>query len=293
MYQNTLARPVQIEGIGLHCGKISKLTLLPAAPHYGIRFVRTDIPEQPEFPASVDFVTSTFFATTIGIDHVQVSTVEHLLSALSGLNVSNVRIEIEGEEIPILDGSAYPFVARILDAGILTQAVRKNEFIIKRPISLIDGNKCAHLLPSDGFRITSTIDFNNPCIGKQTLDLILTPESFCKEIARARTFGFLRDVELMRKNGLAMGGSLENVIVVGPEKVLNPDGLRYPDEFVRHKVLDAIGDLSLLGFPIRGHLITERGGHDLHHQLLNQVLQETESWEISVPLYESQPKAAS
>lgn len=280
MNQKTVMHPVSFEGVGLHSGKFAKVRLIPEQPNRGVRFQRVDIPGAPLIPATVNFVSSTNFATTLSSEGIKVSTTEHLLSAITALGISNLLIEVEGEEVPILDGSSMPFMERIIQAGILQQAAARPELVIKKPISVSARDKCAHLLPGDGFRITSTIKFDHPLIVEQSFDFTMKPETYRTEIAPSRTFGFLRDVEQLRRYGLALGGTLDNAIVLDDNCILNPEGLRFRDEFVRHKILDAIGDVALLGIPIRGHLIMEKSGHEMHHRLLTQLIQSPHHWEI-------------
>ena len=280
MNQKTVMRPVVFEGVGLHSGKPAKIRLVPEQPNRGIRFKRVDIPEAGLIPATVNFVSSTVLATTLCAEGVKVSTTEHLLSATMALGISNLLIEVDGDEIPILDGSAKIFMDRIVDVGILQQASSRPELIIKKPISVSMGDRCAHLLPGEGFRITSTIKFDHPMILEQTFDFFLDTDFYRTEIAPSRTFGFLKDVGQLHRFGLALGGSLDNAIVLDDESIINKDGLRFRDEFVRHKVLDALGDMALLGMPIRGHLLVEKSGHEMHHRLLTQLIQSPLHWEI-------------
>jgi len=270
--QRTIVESVSTRGVGLHSGAQVTLTLRPAPPDHGIVFQRVDVPGSPSIPATAAQVVDTSFATTLGKDGIRVATVEHLLAALSGLGIDNLRIELDGPEVPILDGSAGPFVYLVNSAGVRVQDAPKSFLVIKRPVFLREGDKEAWLGPSNRLHIDCAIDFHHPLVPGQSLSLDFSGRSFSRELARARTFGFLKDVERLKAAGLARGGSLENAIVVDEFSVLNPEGLRYPDEFVRHKALDALGDLALFGHPVIGHLRVSKSGHSLHHRLVARVL---------------------
>jgi UDP-3-O-[3-hydroxymyristoyl] N-acetylglucosamine deacetylase len=270
--QRTLKQPVSCHGVGLHSGAPVSLTLLPAPANHGVVFVRTDLPRGVDIPALAANVVDTELATTLGRDDVRVGTVEHLLAALAGLGVDNARIELDGPEVPIMDGSAAPFAYLVKSAGVRVLSEPKSFLVIKKSVTVADGDKEATLSPSTRFRIDCTIDFNHPLISDQALSFEFSDRNFSREIARARTFGFLRDVEKLKAAGLARGGSLENAIVVDDFSILNPDGLRFPDEFVRHKLLDAIGDVSLFGLPVLGHLRAFKTGHALNQKLVQRVL---------------------
>jgi UDP-3-O-[3-hydroxymyristoyl] N-acetylglucosamine deacetylase len=270
--QRTLKQPVSCHGVGLHSGAPVSLTLLPAPANHGVVFVRTDLPSGVDIPALAAHVVDTELATTLGRDDVRVGTVEHLLAALAGLGVDNARIELDGPEVPIMDGSAAPFAYLVKSAGVRVLSEPKSFLVIKKSVTVADGDKEATLSPSTRFRIDCTIDFNHPLISDQALSFEFSDRNFSREIARARTFGFLRDVEKLKAVGLARGGSLENAIVVDDFSILNPDGLRFPDEFVRHKLLDAIGDVSLFGLPVLGHLRAFKTGHALNQKLVQRVL---------------------
>jgi UDP-3-O-[3-hydroxymyristoyl] N-acetylglucosamine deacetylase len=270
--QRTLRGPVSCQGVGLHSGANVRLTLYPAPPDHGIVFVRTDLTPEVSIPALSGYVVDTSLATTVGKNGVRVGTVEHLCAALSGLGVDNVRVEVEGPELPIMDGSAAPFAYLIRSVGIRVQDAPKSFVVIRKPVSVVDGDKEASFSPSRCFRIDCTIDFKHPLISDQAYHMEFSDREFSREIARARTFGFLRDLEKLRSLGLAKGGSLDNAIVVDEFSILNPDGLRFPDEFVRHKILDAMGDMSLLGRPVIGHLKVVKSGHALNHKLLQKLL---------------------
>lgn len=278
--QRTLAGTISCNGIGLHTGAAVNLTLRPAPPGHGVVFVRTDLPSPVSVPARAEHVVDTALATTLGRSGVKIGTVEHVLAALSGLGVDNARIELDGPEVPIMDGSAAPFAYLIRTAGIRIQDEPKSFLVIKKPVSVIEGDKEASFRPSTRFRIDCTIDFRHPLISDQSFAMEFSDRAFTREIARARTFGFLRDVEMLQKVGLAKGGSLDNAIVVDEFAILNPDGLRFPDEFVRHKVLDAMGDLALFGYPVIGHLTVIKAGHALHHRLLLKVLEDASQYVV-------------
>ncbi len=278
--QRTVARQIKCSGIGLHTGKKIDLVIRPAGADDGIIFIRSDIPSRPEIKAIADNVVMTNHATTIAKDGHRISTVEHLLAAFSGLKIDNAIVEVSSDEVPIMDGSAAPFVHLIKMAGAMTQE-REREYIrIKKPIKVRDGDKKAYLLPSNDFKIHFNIEFNNPVISAQSYLLKFSVRNFEKEIANARTFGFLDEVNILKKQGLAKGGTLDNVVVLDKYRVLNEDGLRYKDEFVRHKILDAIGDLSLIGKPIVGHFLADKSGHTLNHTLAKKVLAQKDKYEI-------------
>ncbi len=278
--QRTLRQPVSCTGTGLHSGAAIELTLKPAPVNHGIVFVRTDLPNPVEIPARAEFVVDTQLATTIGRGAARVATIEHLMAALAGLGIDNCRVEVSGPEVPIMDGSAAPFVFLIESAGVETQRAGKRFLVVKKPVTIVEGEKEVRLLPASQFSVSFTIDFDHPLISDQSFRMDFSDRSFQREISRARTFGFLKEVELLKKMGLARGGSLENAIVIDEFSILNPDGLRYPDEFVRHKILDSIGDLSLFGMPVIGHLVASRSGHALNHKLVMKVLADPSCFEI-------------
>lgn len=278
--QRTLRQKVSCTGIGLHSGARITLTLNPAPSNTGIRFVRTDLSPEVEIPALADYVVDTRLATTIGKDGARIGTIEHLMAALFGLGIDNCRVELDGPEVPIMDGSAAPFVYLIQEAGIELQREMKRFLVIRNPVEVADGDKTAKFLPAPQLSISFTIDFDHPLISKQTFRMDFSDRFFHREIARARTFGFYEEVEMLKRMGLARGGSLDNAIVVDDFSILNPDGLRYPDEFVRHKILDSMGDISLLGMPVIGHLVAYKSGHALNHKLVTQVLSDASCYEI-------------
>ncbi len=278
--QRTLQRTVSVEGVGLHSGEPVTLRLVPAPVNHGLRFVRSDLPGRPVIPVRSDLVTDTALATTLGKGVAKVSTVEHLLAALSGLGIDNLRMEVDGPEIPIMDGSAAPFAQVVSDAGIRLQGEPKAFLVIKRTVTVSDGDKHATFSPARRFRIDCTIDFKHPLISDQQFTLEFSDRSFLREVARARTFGFLRDVDRLRAAGLARGGSLANAVVVDDFSILNPEGLRFPDEFVRHKLLDALGDVALLGRPVIGALTVYKTGHALNQKLVAKVLSDPANYEL-------------
>ncbi len=278
-FQNTLKNEVIIKGTGLHTGREINVVLNPAPRDTGIVFIRTDKGNR-EIKADVRSVADTTFATTLASDGVRVGTVEHLLSALSGLNIDNAYVELDGPEVPIMDGSAMPFVNMITKAGTAKQAKRVACLRILEPIVVIEGTCQIAVTPYEGTRITHRVSYTHPAFGEQRMGIDITGTNFINELAPARTFGFLRDVEMLRARGLARGGSLENAIVLGDKEVINKGKLRFRDEFVRHKILDVVGDISLLGMPLYGHIIANKSGHTLSIKLLKKILLSRRSWEI-------------
>ena len=276
--QRTLRRQIPCVGIGLHSGNKVNLTLKPASADFGIRFRRTDLGGL-EVPATVQHLAGIQLATGLARDEVSVETVEHLLAALVSMNVDNVLIELNSPEVPIMDGSAAPFVYLIQEAGVKTLGTPRRFLKIVRPIAISRGDKRIALYPSDHFKVTYSISYDHPLLRHQSRTLRITEESFVEDVAPARTFTFLKDVEMLRQNGFALGGSLENAIVLGETGVLN-NALRFEDEFVRHKILDAIGDLALVGYPVIGHLVAHRAGHALHTEFAARILEETNAWRL-------------
>lgn len=281
-HQHTIAKPISCSGIGVHSGKPVNLTIKPAPVNYGIRFVRIDLPGQPGVTAHFNNVVDTSLATVIGADGCIVSTVEHLMAGLIGMSIDNARVEVDAYELPIMDGSAGPFARLIKTAGIQRLQGPKCFFKVKHPISLAENGKSVTVYPDDEFKITCTIDYDHPLIGSQTCHYPIGRQTFEKEISSARTFGFLHEVEVMKRYGLARGGSLDNAVVIDGSRVLNEGGLRYPDEFVRHKLLDCIGDFSLIGMPIMGHVVANKSGHAFNHAFLEKFFKEKSSWETCV-----------
>jgi UDP-3-O-[3-hydroxymyristoyl] N-acetylglucosamine deacetylase len=276
--QQTLRRPISCTGIGLHSGNKVTLSLKPAAAGFGIRFRRTDL-GGIEIPATVAHLGGINYATGLSRDIASVDTVEHLLSALTSLGVDNVVVELNHPEVPIMDGSAAPWVYLINEAGLKRQSAPRQYLKVLRPISLSRGDKRIAIYPSDHFKVTYSIAFDHPLLRHQSRTMRITADAFVEDIAPARTFGFLKEVEMLRRQGLALGGSLENAIVIGDTGVLN-NALRFDDEFVRHKILDVIGDLALLGHPVVGHVVAHRGGHALHTAFATHVLQERDAWRL-------------
>ncbi|MCB0350446.1 MAG: UDP-3-O-acyl-N-acetylglucosamine deacetylase [Bdellovibrionales bacterium] len=288
--QRTIRKRVEVSGIGLHTGKPAKLTFCPAPENTGIFFVRADLPGRPAVAARADHVSATQLATTVSCPEFSVSTIEHCLSTLAAFRIDNLLIELDGPEIPIGDGSAKMFLDALMSAGMIEQGEPRKYAYINQTIYYGDSEKYAYIAPYNGLRISATIDFSHPRIGKQTLDIDINEQSFSREISSARTFGFMKDVEMLRARGLARGGSMENAIVLDPEEILNPEGLRFHNEFVRHKVLDALGDLVTLGMPIMGHLVLYKAGHDLMNRLVKKIIESPDSYrtiELGADLPES------
>ncbi|HXD19283.1 MAG TPA: UDP-3-O-acyl-N-acetylglucosamine deacetylase [Vicinamibacterales bacterium] len=276
--QRTLRRQISCVGIGLHSGNKVNLTLKPAVADFGIRFRRTDLGNH-EVAATVNNLAGIQLATGLAINEVSVETVEHLLAALVSVGIDNVIVELNSPEVPIMDGSAAPFIYLIHEAGIKRLPAARRYMKILRPLSLTRGDKRIAVYPSDHFKVTYSIAFDHPMLRHQSRTIRLGEDAFVDEIAPARTFCFLKEVEWMRQRNLALGGSLENAIVIGDTGVLN-NSLRFDDEFVRHKILDVIGDMALVGHPLIGHLVAHRGGHALHTEFAAMVLQETDAWTL-------------
>ncbi|MFE8072763.1 UDP-3-O-acyl-N-acetylglucosamine deacetylase [Marinobacteraceae bacterium S3BR75-40.1] len=280
--QRTLKNTIRATGVGLHSGEKVYLTLKPAPVDAGIVFRRTDLDPVVEIQARAENVGETMMSTTLLKDGVRVATVEHLLSAMAGLGIDNCLVELSAAEVPIMDGSAGPFVFLLQSAGIAEQDAAKRFIRIKREVTLEEDDKRATFLPFDGFKVGFTIDFDHPVFTgrRQEASVDFSSTSFVKEVSRARTFGFMRDIEKLRSMNLALGGSVDNAIVVDDYKILNEDGLRYDDEFVKHKVLDAIGDLYLLGNSLIGEFRGHKSGHDLNNKLLRKLIKEEDAWEV-------------
>lgn len=282
-YQTTLKSRVSLSGIGVHSGNNVSIDFVPADPDTGIVFVRTDVQGEPvELRALASEVGGTDLSTILGdLAGVHVATVEHLLAALAGLGIDNLLIEIDGNEVPVLDGSSAPFVEVFEQAGLQQQAVKRRYIRILKPVRIDNGASWAEFRPYDGTRFEVEIDFESPAIGRQSFATDITPESFRNELSRARTFGFMKDVERLWAAGYALGSSLENSVVIGDDhRVINMEGLRYPDEFVRHKMLDAVGDLALAGARFIGCFRSYRGGHKLNAQALRRLLSDRSAFEI-------------
>lgn len=279
--QRTLKNAIRATGVGLHTGEKVYLTLKPAPANTGVVFRRVDLDPAVDIQARPDNVGDTTLSTTLVKGGARVSTVEHLLSALAGLGIDNIYVELTAPEVPIMDGSSGPFVFLVQAAGIVEQDAAKKFLRIKREVVVEDGDKRVAFRPHDGFRIDFTIDFNHPVFRSETLNAVVdfSTTSFVKEVSRARTFCFMHEIEYMRSLGLARGGSLDNAIVVDEEQVLNEEGLRYKDEFVKHKILDAIGDLYQLGCSVIGEFIAYKSGHGLNNAALRALLADTDAWE--------------
>lgn len=280
--QRTLKNVIRATGVGLHSGKKVYLTLRPAPVDAGIVFVRTDLEPEVQIPARAENVTDTTLCTALSAGGAKVATVEHLMSAFAGLGIDNAYVDVSAPEVPIMDGSAGPFVFLIQSAGIAEQNAAKKFIRIKREIVVREGDKEAIFLPHQGFKVSFAIDFDHPVFEgqSQTAMVDFSTTSFVKEVSRARTFGFMRDLEYLRANNLALGGSLDNAIVVDDYRIVNEGGLRYDDEFVKHKVLDAIGDLYQLGHSLIGEFRGVKSGHALNNQLCRALLAQPEAWEL-------------
>jgi UDP-3-O-[3-hydroxymyristoyl] N-acetylglucosamine deacetylase len=284
--QRTLKTPVELEGVALHSGKTVKVALRPASPGRGISFTRTDLKGRPEIPAHYENVVNTRMATTLAVGDASVSTVEHLMAALQGMGIDNLRVEVDGPEIPIFDGSALPICRAIQDAGIQSQAAARSFLALRKRVELKIGENWAVAEPSSKFEIHGSIEWDHPAIGYQQFHYVHGETAF-SELSAARTFGFVRDIEALHRMGLARGGTLENAIVLDDARVISPSGLRYPDEFVRHKVLDALGDLKLAGIGLQAMIRLHRAGHDMHRQLLSAIFRDPDSYEIVDSIGES------
>lgn len=281
--QRTLKALIRATGVGLHSGEKITMTLRPAQPDTGIVFRRIDLAQPVDIRAQAHSVSDTRLCSTLEANGARVATVEHLMSALAGLGIDNAYIDLSGGEVPIMDGSASPFVFLVQSAGIEEQPVAKRYIRVKKAVEVRDGDKWAKLEPFAGFKLSFSIVFDHPVLEKsaQSVTVDFAETSYAKEVARARTFGFMQDVEALRSNGLALGGSLENAVVMDEYRVLNSDGLRYADEFVKHKLLDAIGDLYLAGHPLIGAFSAHKSGHALNNQLLRALLDNAQAWEFA------------
>ncbi|HOY70681.1 MAG TPA: UDP-3-O-acyl-N-acetylglucosamine deacetylase [Methylotenera sp.] len=281
--QRTLKKAISATGVGLHNGEKVTLTLRPAAADTGIIFRRVDLPQPNELKATAQAVHDTRLCSALEADGVRVATVEHVMSALAGLGIDNVVVEVDASEIPIMDGSAGPFVYLLREAGVAELDAPKKFIRIKKTVEIKDKDKWVRFEPYHGFKIDFTIAFNHPVFEQSGCQVTIdfATDSYIQEISRARTFGFMHEVEYLRNNGLARGGSLENAIVLDEYRVLNADGLRYDDEFAKHKVLDAIGDLYMLGHPILGAFYAYKSGHALNNQLIRALMQDASAWEYA------------
>ena len=281
--QRTLKKVISATGVGLHTGDKVTLTLRPAAPDTGIVFRRVDLPEPIEIKVQPDHVGDTRLCSALEHKGARIATIEHLLSALAGLGIDNIIVDLTAAEVPIMDGSSGPFVYLLQSAGIVEQAALKKFIRIKKSVEVHNGDKWVRFDPYFGFKIDFTIDFDHPVFehSSQNVKIDFADNSYVKEISRARTFGFMHEVEYLRSNGLARGGSLDNAIVLDEYRIINNDGLRYEDEFVKHKVLDAIGDLYVLGHPLIGAFSAHKSGHAMNNQLLRTLLADAEAWEYA------------
>ncbi|MEW6668770.1 MAG: UDP-3-O-acyl-N-acetylglucosamine deacetylase [Thermodesulfobacteriota bacterium] len=277
--QRTIRKEASCTGIGLHSGQKVLLTIKPAPPDHGIRFVRKDLSGRSIVAACFENVVDTRLCTTIGQNGTRVSTIEHLMAAFFGLGIDNARVELEGPEVPIMDGSSAPFVFLLRSAGICEQKAPKKFLVIQKPFEVREGGRSVQLRPAKELKISYTIDFTHPLLRDQHFELHFSGRDFIQEISRARTFGFLKDIQMLRENGLAMGGSLDNAIVIDDFRVLNEDGLRYRDEFVRHKILDFLGDLAILGCPVIGHFVVHKSGHALNQAVLRSLMARKNTWQ--------------
>ncbi len=280
VYQHTLAAPVIFAGQGLHTGRDVRAAVKPAGPSAGVTFVRTDIHDRDNrISARGEAVIQTRLGTVVGnAAGATVSTIEHLMAALAALGVDNAVIELDGPEVPVMDGSAEPFVRMLDRVGLRRQSAPRRYIEILAPIEVVDGDRRAALGPADRFEMSFEIDFDSDAIGRQRVDLVMDEAGFRSELADARTFGFVQEVQALRDAGLARGGSMDNVVVIDGDRVLNPEGLRHPDEFVRHKALDALGDLYLLGAPLIGRFEGVKSGHEMNNALVRAVLAQPEAW---------------
>jgi len=282
IWQKTLAQPLSFSGIGLHSGRRVGVTLYPASANQGVRFIRTDLPGRPQIRAHYSRVVDTTRATSLGENGATLATVEHLLAALGGLGVDNALIEVDGPEMPIMDGSAAPFSRFIAAAGLRSLAWPRAYLMVRETVELRQGDRWIRVRPGVP-RITYTIDFDHPLIRRQRYTVPLRAETFRNEIAPARTFGFLKEVQYLQDRGLALGASLDNAVALDDQRVVNPEGFRFPEECVRHKILDAVGDLTLMGLPLLGHLEVGKGSHELHYSFIKLLMSRQADWRLWIP----------
>lgn len=280
--QRTLSKAIHCSGVGVHSGIRVNLTINPAPANHGIKFIRTDLPDSPAINAIFNMVVDTSLATVIGQEGAIVSTIEHLMASFVGLSIDNAVVEIDGYEMPIMDGSAAVFTSMILEAGITELSSPRCFFVITKPIELREHDKFVKASPNPFFKLSCTIDFPHPLIQKQTYVFDLSDKTFSEEISMARTFGFFQEVEHLKRYGLAKGASLETGIAIDSESIINEEGLRFKDEFVRHKLLDCLGDFSLIGMPIIGHFETFKSGHAFNHAFLKEVFSRKDCWETRI-----------
>jgi UDP-3-O-[3-hydroxymyristoyl] N-acetylglucosamine deacetylase len=279
LMQQTLAKTVALSGTGVHSGKKNHIMIKPAIENHGIKFRRVDLPGTQDIPALFKRVVDTSLATVLGVNGAIVSTIEHLMASFAGLGIDNALVEMDDYEMPIMDGSAREFTQAMTAAGIVPQGLPRHVMIIKKPVRVRDQDKFVEVSPAPCFKITCSIEFNHELIGTQRITFDRTRNNFEKEVSHARTFGFIQDLELLKKFSLGKGGSLDNAIVIDKDRILNSEGLRYPDEFVRHKLLDSLGDFSLLGMPIQGHIVSHKSGHTLNHRFIEKLLDAKDAWE--------------
>jgi len=263
----------------MHSGKEVHLSIHPAPINHGIKFVRTDLPDCPSIPAHLNMVVDTSLATVIGYDGFIVSTIEHLMACFGGLSIDNALVELDTYEVPIMDGSAAPFAKLITSTGIKEQIGARFYFVVNQPIELEENGKSVAIYPSSTFRITCSIEYDHPILQKQSYSVYVSEQAFESEISRARTYGFMHEINYLKRYGFARGGSLDNAVVIDTHRILNNEGLRYQDEFVRHKILDCMGDFSLLGMPILGHVVLHKSGHTFNHTFLKRFFEQREAWE--------------
>jgi UDP-3-O-[3-hydroxymyristoyl] N-acetylglucosamine deacetylase len=287
--QTTIKRNIKIEGIGLHTGAPARVEMTPAADNTGIMFVRADTHPPVMIKADSSNILATDHATTIGKGNTKISTIEHLMAAVYALGINNIIIRVYGPEVPVMDGSSRPFVDALTAAGIAYNSSPEITLDIKSRLSISDGDKFISIEPCRGLYVDCRIEFDHPLIQKQLFSAKITPKNFTKKICMARTFGFLKDVEAMKKHGLALGGSLENAVVIDNDRIINSEGLRSPDEFVKHKVLDLIGDIALSGFRINGRIKAVKTGHEMHSRLVQKIMATPSAWELSNGIDEKRP----
>ncbi len=280
MYQRTLKQPVFFEGVGIHSGEHVTVKITPAPRNHGVVFQRMDLDPPVSIPGICENIKCALNASTVGVNGTRIGTVEHLMAALAGLGVDNALVQVYGTEIPILDGSAGPFVDMIKRAGLRELDAPSSCLVVKKPVQVKNNGSLSEIKPSDEPRISCTISYPHPLIKHQEMNISVSPENFVSDIAPARTFGFLQDVDRLRSMGLAKGGSLENAVILDNDRVINQDGLRFEDEFVRHKILDIMGDLSLAGMPVIGEVCAYKTGHGLNHMLVQRLLSNPENFEV-------------
>lgn len=279
-FQKTVRNTIEVKGVGIHSGEPCTLKFRPAPANTGVYFIRADLPGRPFLKVSSSNVQAVSYQTVLGGELFKVATIEHCVSALSALRVDNVYIELDGPEIPICDGSALQFTEALFKTELVELDQPRKYCYITEPISYTEGDKHAYVLPYHGLRVGVSIEFAHAAIGKQSLDMEITEQSFLREIAPARTFGFLKDAEALKAAGLAKGGGMENCIILDDHKVINPEGLRFKDEFVRHKILDALGDLVTLEMPLMGHVVLHKAGHDIMNKLVKKIINSPQSYKF-------------